>query len=48
MTANEIARAYREMDFEEEHHIDVLVELQKKDLIEEVAKELSLEYLRQS
>lgn len=46
MTAKEIARAYLEWEFEEMHYLDVMAELQKKGLLEEVASEISKQYLK--
>jgi hypothetical protein len=42
LTSREIARNFREMTFEDpDHWADVVVELEKKNLVEEVSKELS-------
>lgn len=42
LTPREIARNFREMTFEDpDHWINVLAELEKKQLVEQVSKELS-------
>lgn len=42
LTIREIAKNFREMTFEDQDHwVEVVAELQKKDLVEKVSEEIS-------